>query len=104
MAVRPRSLSYGTLDTTKENFNPNRIKKAVVLRDVRGDGLTIKKIKTSSDWIVTETRTRKEGKQYSIGITLVKDKLPKGQFNETIEIRTNYKRQPLVVDLKGEVI
>ena len=104
VAVRPGSLSYGTLDTTKENFNPNQIKKTVVLRDVRGNGLTIKKVKTSSDWIVTETKTKKEGKQYSIVITLVKDKLPKGQFNETIEIRTNYKRQPLVVDVKGEVI
>ena len=104
VVVRPKSLSYGTLDTTKEDFNPGRIKKSIVLRDVRGNGLTIKKVKTSSDWIVTETKTKREGKQYSIVITLDKDKMPKGQFNEKIEIRTNYKRKPLVVDVKGEVI
>ena len=66
--------------------------------------MTIKKVKPSSDWIMTETKTKKEGKNYTILIVLDKDKLPKGPFNESIKVRTNYKRKSLVVDLKGEVI
>lgn len=102
--IRPRTLSFGTIDTTKENFNIRSLKKSVVLKDVRGDGLAIKKIKTSSDWIMTETKTKKGSKQHTIVIILDKDKLPKGQFNEKIKIRTNYKRKSLVVNIKGKVI
>lgn len=104
VAIRPSTLSFGTIDTTKENFDTMRFKKRIVLKDVRGDGLTIKKIKSSSDWIMAENETKKGGKQYSIVITLDKDKLPKGQFSEKVNIRTSYRRKPLVVDIKGEVI
>ena len=104
VVVRPKSVSFGTIDTTKENFNSTYFMRKVALRDVRGDGLTIKKIKTSRDWIMTETRIKKEGKQYIIVITLDNDRLPKGDFKEKIDIRTNYKGKSTVVDVKGEVI
>ena len=102
--ISPKSIFFGTIDTTGKNFDEGSLKKTVMLRDVRGDGLTIKKIKQSSDWILTETRTKKEGKQYTIVITLDKNKLPKGHFEEEIKIRTNYKRKSLVVNVKGDVI
>lgn len=102
--VNTRSISFGTIDTSKRSFNAMSLKKTVMLKDARGDGLTIKKIKPSSDWIMTETKTKKEGKQYTVVITLDKDKLPKGQFEEKIDISTNYKREHLVVCVKGKVL
>ena len=104
VSVGPKSISFGNIDTSKENFNTINFVKKIVLRDVRGNGLTIKKIKTSSDWITTETKTQREGKIFTIVVTLDKDKLPDGKFNEKIKIRTNYKREYLTVDIKGEVI
>ena len=102
--IKPKSISFGTINTTKDNFDAEILKKTVVLKDIRGNGLTVKKIKSSSKWILTETKTQRGGKQYAIVITLDRDKLPKGHFEEKIKIRTNYKRKSLVVDLKGEVI
>lgn len=104
VTIRPKSISFGTIDTTKEDFNAVNLTKTFKLIDVRGDGMTIKKIKTNSDWITTETKTRKEGKIFNIIVTLDKDKLPKGHFEEKIKIRTNYKKEYLEVDVKGEVI
>ena len=101
--VIPKSVSFGTIDTTKEIFDSMNFMKTVSLRDVRGDGLTIKKIKTSKNWIMTETKSKKEG-QYNITITLDKDRLPKGDFKEKIDIRTNKRRKSIAVDVKGEVI
>jgi hypothetical protein len=102
--VRPRPLSFGTIDTTKEYFKDVSLRKTIMLKDIRGEGLTIKKIKPSRNWIMAEAETRKEGKQHTIVITLDKDKLPKGHFEEIIKIRTNYKRKFLVVNVKGDVI
>ncbi len=102
--VKPRSLTFGTIDTTKENFKDVSFRKTIMLKDIRGEGLTIKKIKPSRNWIMAEAKVRKEGKQYTIVITLDKDKLPKGHFEEKIKIRTNYKRKFLVVNVKGDVI
>ncbi len=103
VAISSKILSFGTIDTTRDGFDTVSLRKTLVLRDVQGNDLVIKKIKTTSDWIVTETKKR-GARQYTIVITLDKDRLPKGQFNEKIEIRTNYKGKPLVVDVQGEVI
>jgi len=100
--VKPASLSFGTIDTASENFNAEKLSKEVTLRDIRGDGLVIKKVKSSSDWITTENI--KKGKKYTIVITLDKDKLPKGDFEEKIDIHTNYKNKSLIVGIKGRVI
>ena len=102
--VRTRPLSFGTIDTTKEYFKDVSLRKTIMLKDIRGEGLTIKKIKPSRNWIMAEAKVRKEGKQHTIVITLDKDKLPKGHFEEKIKIRTNYKRKFLVVNVKGDVI
>jgi len=99
----PSTLSFGNIYTTRKGFE-KRLKKTIRVNKVRGDGLTIKKVKTSSDWILTETKTQKEGKQYTILITLDEDKLPKGKFEERIDIHTNSKKKSLVVYIKGKVI
>ena len=104
VAVRPKTFSFGTIDTGKENFGSRVLKKRVMLMDVKGEGFTVKKVKPSSKWIKVEIEAKKENKQYAVHITLDKDKLPKGKFEEKVNIYTSYKRKPLVVDVKGEVI
>ncbi len=104
VTIAPLTVSFGIIDTTRKNFNAAKLTKTFKLIDVRGDGMTIKKIKTGSDWITTKTEIHKKGKMRAIIVTLNKDKLPKGQFNEKIKIRTNYKKKYLEVDVKGEVI
>jgi len=103
VAISSKNLSFGTIDTTRDGFDTVSLKKDLVLRDVQGKGLVIKKIKTTSDWIVTEAKKKGAG-HYTILITLDKSRLPKGQFSEKIEVRTNYKGNPLVVDVKGRVL
>ena len=103
VAVRPKTFSFGTIDTSEENFNSGALKKRVMLVDVQGEGFTVKKIKSSSKWIKAEIESKKENKQYAVHITLDKDKLPKGKFEEKVNIYTSYERKPLVVDVKGEV-
>jgi hypothetical protein len=104
VTIVPLTVSFGTIDTTKKNFNAAKLTKSFKLIDVRGDGMTIKKIKTGSDWITTKTEIHRKGKMNTIIVTLDKDELPKGQFNERIKIRTSYKKKYLEVDVKGEVI
>jgi hypothetical protein len=101
--VKPSSLYFGKIDTNGP-INPEMLTKSVVLNKARGDALEIKKVKESSKWIKTKTETNEKGVQYTIVITLDKDKLPKGKLDEKIEIKTNKKDQPLLVTIKGEVI
>ena len=101
--INPKSISFGTIDISKEDAN-KIFAKSITLKDTRGDGLTIKKIKTSSDWIMTETKTKRDGKISTIIVTLDKDKLPKGPFEEKIKIRTSYKKKYLEIDVIGKVI
>ena len=54
--------------------------------------------------MVAEIEPHKEKKQYTLRLTLDKDKLPQGIFNETITVYTSYKKKPLVIDVKGEVL
>jgi len=99
----PQTVSFGTVDSAKGNVAADKLKKKVVLKDVRGKGITIKKVKTSRDWITTEVSNKKGDKNGTVSIILDKEKLPKGKFNEKVEIRTNYKKS-LVVDIIGEVL
>jgi hypothetical protein len=101
--VSPESISFGTIDTNSEAFKSLSLKKIITLKDMRGDDLTIKKIKSSKKWIVTEVE--KSGKDYNVFVSLDKDELPKGRFEEKISIHTNYKKgKSIVIDIKAEVI
>jgi hypothetical protein len=102
--VRPASLYFGKIDTGASPVKPESLTKSVVIKKARGDELTIKKVAESSKWIKTKTETNEKGAQYTVVITLDKDKMPKGKFDEKIEIKTNKKKEPLVVSIKGEVI
>ena len=104
VSIGTKSISFGIIDTARENYGVMNFRKTVRVRGAGENGFTIKKVKTSKDWIMTETRTQKENRQYDIVITLDKDTLPKGSFEEKIKIRTNHKRDYLEVDVKGNVI
>jgi hypothetical protein len=75
-----------------------------VIKKARGNDLSIKKVQESSKWIKTKTETNEKGVQYTVVITLDKDKMPKGKFEEKVEIKTNRKKEPLIVSIKGEVM
>jgi hypothetical protein len=105
VAVQPAKLFFGTINTAGENFDLQKLTKEARIRDVRGDGFTVKKIKSSSKWITTEIEPLKENKRLStLRVTLDKDTVPRGSFNETITVYTSYKKKPLVVEVKGEVL
>jgi len=100
--VDPKSIYFGAIDTTKETFNASSLERTITLQDVRGVGLNIKKLKSSSNWIVPASK--KEGRTYTIVVRLDKNKLPRGRFDEKIEIHTNYKKKSLTIEVKGEII
>jgi hypothetical protein len=104
LVVKPRSLAFGKINLAGEGNLQKRLTKKVMVKKNRGEELDIKKIESSVDWIVTEQITKQEGKQYRIIITLDKEKMPKGPFDEKIEIKTNSQKEPLVVTVKGEAI
>ena len=95
---------FGRIDTGGQAIDPNSLTKSVMIKKARGNDLSIKKVKPSSGWIKAKTETNEEGIQYTVVITLDKDKMPKGKFEENVEIKTNRKKEPLIVSIKGEVI
>jgi hypothetical protein len=104
VAVRPGTLTFGTVDTAKDNANAKGAARKIQLKDARKEGFTIKKVKPSSSWIKTDIEIKKENKHYTINVTLDRDELPKGKFEEKIEIYTSYKKKPLVVKVKGNAV
>jgi hypothetical protein len=104
VAVRPEIFTFGTIDTHRENFESLVFKRRVMLMDAKGEGFTVKKVKTSSKWIKAELESKKERDRYAVQITLDKDKLPKGKLEEEVRIYTSYQRKPLVVNIRGNVI
>jgi hypothetical protein len=104
VAVTPASLYFGKIDTAGGPVNPESLTKSVVIKLARGKELDIKKVSGSSNWIKAKTETNEKGVQYTVVITLDKDKMPKGKFDEKIEIKTNKKKEPLIVSIKGEVM
>lgn len=101
VSVRPESLSFGMIDTAAASFAEAKLSRKVTLQDLRGGGLEIKRIISSSDWIAAEQVKTKNG--YTIEITLDKERLPRGEFEETIDVRTNRKKKPISIAVKGTV-
>ena len=104
--VAPNLVFFGIIDTSKERIDPNSLKRTIMVSSARGDGLSIKKIEPSADWISTDTQTDQEGEKYSIIIKLDKNRLPKGKFQEKIKIGTKYKKTSEIADviIQGKII
>ena len=71
----------------------------MIVSRLRGSGLTIEKIEPSSDWISTEIETDKKGENYTIVITLDRDKLPKGKLREKISVTAKYNKTSETVNV-----
>lgn len=102
VAVLPKKLFFGTINKAEDL--DRKLTRTATLRDVRGDGFSVKKIKSSSKWIVAEIEPQAEKKNYTLRISLDKDALPQGTINETVTLSTSYKGEPLVIEVKGEVL
>lgn len=107
--VSPRRLNFGVIDTQEGALEATVLTDQLVVNKLSGDNLIIEKIEPSADWIVTETKIDQKGEQYTILITLDKNKLPKiqkGKFNEKITIHTKHSKISEVMDvvLQGQVI
>ena len=107
--VSPRFLDFGAIDTQDGALATTVLTNQLVVNKLSGKNLTIEKIEPSSDWIVTETKTDQKGEQYTILITLDKNKLsklPKGNFKENVKIHTKHSKILEVMDiiLQGQVI
>jgi hypothetical protein len=102
--VKPSSLYFGKIDTGAQTSDPETFTKSVTVKKARGNDLEVKKVNASSSWIKAKTETNEKGVQYTVAITLDKNKMPKGKFDEKVEIKTNKKKEPLIVNIKGEVM
>jgi hypothetical protein len=107
--VSPRFLDFGAINTQDGAHATTVLTNQLVVNKLSGKNLTIEKIEPSSDWIVTETKTDRKGEQYTILITLDKNKLsklPKGTFKGNIKIHTKHSKIIEVKDisLQGQVI
>ena len=102
--VSPEYLFFGIIDTSKKTIDPKNLERTVMINSIKEDDLTIEKIEPSSNWISTKTEEKRG--EYSIVITLDKDKLPKGKFREKITIRTKYNKkfESATVIIEGKVI
>jgi hypothetical protein len=78
--VAPQYLFFGIIDTDKAVINSESLTRKVQISKVKGNDLTIEKIEPSTDWITTKIETNEKGEQYTIIVTLNKEKLPKGKL------------------------
>ncbi len=106
MRVAPEYLYFGIIDTSKKDIDKKSLERKTVISQLRTDDLTIKNIETSTDWIKTALETNQEGKQFTVTISLDKDKLPQGKFREIVSIHTESKGQSEVAKIivEGKVL
>ena len=103
--VAPEYLYFGIINKEKD-LDEKSLQRTTVISQMRTDDLKIRTIETSQDWIKTAVDTNQEGKQYTITITLEKDKLPQGKFREIVSIHTQSKEKPEVsrIIVEGKVL
>ncbi len=104
--VAPEYLYFGIIDKSKKDLDEKSLERTTVISQMRTDDLTIKKIETSKDWIKTALVTNQEGKQFTVTISLDKDKLPQGKFREIVSIHTQSegKSEVAKIIVEGKVL
>ena len=103
--VAPEYLYFGIINKDRD-LDEKSLQRTTVISQMRKDDLKIKTIETSQDWIKTAVDTNQEGKQYTVTISLDKDKLPQGKFREIVSIHTQSKEKPEVsrIIVEGKVL
>lgn len=104
--VAPEYLYFGIIDTSKKDLDEKSLQRTTVISQMRTDDLTVKNIETSKDWIKTDLDTNQEGKQFTVTISLDKDKLPQGKFREIVSIHTQSaeKSEVAKIIVEGKVL
>ena len=104
--VTPEYLYFGIIDTAKQDIDVKSLQRTTVLSQMRAEDLVIKNIETSKDWIKTTYDTNQQGQQYTVTISLDKDKLPQGKFRETVSIHTQSKGKSEVTKIivEGKIL
>ena len=105
LRVAPEYLYFGIINKNKD-LDEKSLERTTIISQMRTDDLKIKTIETSQEWIKTAVDTNQEGKQYTITISLDKDKLPQGKFREIVSIHTQSKEKPEVsrIIVEGKVL
>lgn len=104
--VAPEYLYFGIIDKSKKDLDEKSLERTTVISQMRTDDMTIKNIETSKDWIQTALDTNQEGKQFTVTISLDKDKLPQGKFREIVSIHTQSegKSEVAKIIVEGKVL
>jgi hypothetical protein len=103
----PDRIIYGRINMEAINKNPqgeNLLRRMIMIRS-QEKGFKVTKVETTLPFVSWELiNPVQEGQPYSIKISLAKEKLPKGQFNGTIIVRTNDKEfAEMKIPLTGDV-
>jgi hypothetical protein len=104
--VSPQYLYFGIIDTGKEAADPMSLQRTAVMNQLREQTFTIKDIKTGKEWISATAESKEQVKDYTITIKLDKNKLPKGNFRETVTIYTESEKKSdtATIIVEGKVI
>jgi hypothetical protein len=104
--VAPEYLYFGIIDTSKKDLDEKSLQRITVISQMRKDNLAIKNIETSKDWIKTALVTNQEGKQFTVTISLDKNKLPQGKFREIVTLHTQSEEKSEVTKIivEGKVL
>jgi len=103
--VTPSLINFGNIDTTKGEIPENLLKRIAIVEKFKGEGLQIKTIKFNTDLPKSQVEMLTEGKRYKITVTLDKQNLKKGKFDDEMIIETNYEKNPLFkVKLVGNIL
>jgi len=103
--VTPTVINFGNIDTTKTELAENLFRRIVILEKIKGEGLSIKGIKFTSEMFKSQTEALLEEKRYKITITLDRQNIKKGKLEEEMAIDTNYEKNPVYkVKLIGNIL
>jgi len=103
--VTPSLINFGNIDTTKGEIPENLLKRIAIVEKFKGEGLQIKTIKFNTDLPKSQVEMLTEGKRYKITVTLDKQNLKKGKFDDEMIIETNYEKNPFFkVKLVGNIL
>ena len=103
--VTPTVINFGNIDTKKTELSENLFRRIVILERIKGEGLSLKGIKFTSEMFKSQTEALLEGKRYKITITLDRQNIKKGKLEEEMAIDTNYEKNPAYkVKLIGNIL
>jgi hypothetical protein len=102
----PEYLYFGVIDTAKGTLDASGLKRTSVITQQQPGDFSVGKIETSKEFVSAVASADLPGKQYTITISLNKDKLPKGKFRETVSVQTQSqgKTDTATIIVEGKVM